>query len=106
MCGTETLLIALLEEPEWVKDMFNTYLDQCIAHTDMVWNAGFHFDSIGWPDDMGYRGTPFFSETVYRELLQPVHKRAVDWDMPMESMHICIPAATLCRWFRLSWKPG
>lgn len=73
------MLIALLEEPEWVKDMFNTYLDQCIAHTDMVWNAGSHFDSIGWPDDMGYRGTPFFSETVYRELLQPVHKRAVDW---------------------------
>lgn len=55
MCGTETLLIALLEEPEWIKDMFNTYLDQCIAHTDMVWNAGYHFDSIGWPDDMGYR---------------------------------------------------
>lgn len=79
MSGTETILIALLEEPEWVKDMFNTYLDQCIAHADMVWNAGYHFDSIGWPDDMGYKGTPFFSETVYRELLQPVQKRAVDW---------------------------
>ena len=79
MSGTETILIALLEEPEWVKDMFNTYLDQCIAHAEMVLDAGYRFDSIGWPDDMGYKGTPFFSETVYRELLQPVQKRAVDW---------------------------
>ncbi|HIZ21111.1 MAG TPA: hypothetical protein H9674_09685 [Firmicutes bacterium] len=79
MCGTETLLIALMEEPEWVKDMFNTYLDRSIAHFDMLWDAGYTVDSIFWYDDMGYKGTPFFSEATYRELLQPVHKRAVDW---------------------------
>lgn len=79
MAGTETLLIALIENPDWVVDMFNTYLDMCIAHFDYLWNQGYTFDSIYWPDDMGYKNTPFFSPAMYRELLQPVHKRAVDW---------------------------
>ncbi len=79
MVGTETLLIALIEQPEWAMDMFNTYLDMSIAQFDMIWDAGYHFDSIKWYDDMGYKGTPFFSNKMYRELLQPVHKRAVDW---------------------------
>lgn len=79
MVGTETLLIAMLEEPEWVTDMFNTYLDSCIALFDMIWDAGYRFDEIYWPDDMGYKGTPFFSNEMYRELLKPVHTRAVQW---------------------------
>ena len=79
MSGTETILIAMLEQPEWVQDMFNPYLDSCIACFDYMWDAGFHFDEISWPDDMGYKGTPFFSNDVYRRLLQPVHRRAVEW---------------------------
>lgn len=77
--GTETLLIALLDEPEWAMDMFNTQLDLNIALFDMIWDAGYRFDCMRWWDDMGYKKTPFFSNTVYRELLMPVHKRAVDW---------------------------
>ena len=79
MSGTETILIALLEEPEWVKDMFNTYLDRCISLFDLLWDRGYRFDAIRWPDDMGYKNTTFFSSSLYRELLQPVHTRAVKW---------------------------
>lgn len=79
MSGTETVLVAMYEEPEWVVDMFNTYLDRCISLFERVWDAGYHFDAIYWPDDMGYKGTTFFSNEMYRELLKPVHKRAVDW---------------------------
>jgi uroporphyrinogen decarboxylase len=79
MAGTETLLIALLQEPEWARDMFDTYLDSCIACFDRIWEAGYRFDCISWPDDMGYKGTPFFSTKLYRELLKPVHARAVKW---------------------------
>ncbi len=79
MVGTETLLVAMLEDPDWVSDMFNTYLDMNIALFDMIWEAGYRFDSIFWYDDMGYKNTPFFSNQLYRELLQPVHKRAVQW---------------------------
>jgi uroporphyrinogen decarboxylase len=79
MAGFETIIYALMEEPEWVKDMFGTYLDMSIALADMVWDEGYHFDSIFWYDDMGYKGATFFSNEIYTKLLQPFHKKAVDW---------------------------
>ncbi|GHU01581.1 hypothetical protein FACS1894147_01690 [Spirochaetia bacterium] len=79
MAGFETIIYALMEEPEWVKDIFNTCLDSSIALYDMVWDAGYHFDSIFWYDDMGYKGHTFFSNELYADLLQPFHKRAIDW---------------------------
>jgi uroporphyrinogen decarboxylase len=79
MAGTETILMAMLEEPEWVSDMFNTYLDRTIALYGMIWDEGCRFDSIFWYDDMGYKNRTFFSNELYAELLQPVHKRAIDW---------------------------
>jgi uroporphyrinogen decarboxylase len=79
MMGTENLLIAMYEEPEMVQDMFNTYLDRCMDLFGQIWDAGYHFDCISWPDDMGYKGTTFFSNEMYREMLKPVHKRAIDW---------------------------
>lgn len=79
MAGTETILVAMYEKPEWVMDMFNTYLDSCIGLFEKVWDAGYRFDAIYWPDDMGYKNTTFFSNNMYRELLKPVHRRAVEW---------------------------
>jgi uroporphyrinogen decarboxylase len=79
MAGTETVLIAMLEDPEWFSDMVNTFLDRSIAHYDMIWDEGYHFDSIFWYDDMGYKNRTFFSEDLYTKLLKPAHKRAIDW---------------------------
>jgi len=79
MVGTETLLMAMLEEPEWVTDMFDTYLGNSIRIFDEIWDAGYVFDEMMWYDDLGYKGTTFFSPALYRDLLQPFHKRAVDW---------------------------
>ena len=79
MMGTENHLIAMYEEPELVVDMYNTYLDCCIKQFSKIWDAGYRFDEIYWPDDMGYKVTTFFSNELYRELLKPVHKRAIDW---------------------------
>ena len=36
----------------------------------MVWDAGYRFDRIAWPDDMGYKNTTFFSPEMYRTLLK------------------------------------
>jgi len=77
--GTETLLIAMMEEPEWVTDMFETYLDMNIKLYDVLWEEGIRPDSIFWYDDMGYKQNQFFSLNTYRELLAPYHKRAIDW---------------------------
>jgi uroporphyrinogen decarboxylase len=59
--GTERLLIALVEEPEWCVDMFNHFLDVNLALLDIVWEEGYHFDCVRWPDDMGYKNNQFFS---------------------------------------------
>ena len=77
--GTETLLMGMVEEPEWCVDMFNHYLDMCIAMYDMIWDAGYTFDEIFWCDDMGFKLNQFFSLGMYRELLKPVQKRAIEW---------------------------
>ena len=77
--GTERLLIALVEDPAWCMDMFSHLLDIDLALLDMVWDAGYTFDCVTWPDDMGYKQNQFFSVKMYRELLKPYHKRAIDW---------------------------
>lgn len=79
MVGTERFLLALIEEPEWCIDMFHHQLEVNLALLDQVWDAGYRFDSVRWPDDMGYKNTQFFSINLYRELLKPYHKRAIEW---------------------------
>lgn len=77
--GTEKVLMAMLEEPEWCQDMFTHELDISLGLLEMIWNEGYHFDEINWPDDMGYKKNLFFSKKLYTELLKPLHKRVIDW---------------------------
>jgi uroporphyrinogen decarboxylase len=77
--GTERVLVAMVEQPEWVKEMIDHWLDVHLALFQMVWDEGYQFDMISWPDDMGYKGHQFFSPAMYRELVKPAHKRAADW---------------------------
>ncbi len=79
MMGTENTLIAMVEEPELFSDIVDTYLTCCEKLYQTIWDAGIHFDEAFWYDDMGYKGTAFFSNEMYRELVQPFHKRAVKW---------------------------
>jgi len=79
MMGTKNVLIAMIEEPEFVEDILDTYLKNSMALYNRLWDAGYHFDEMFWYDDMGYKGTTFFSPQMYRDLLQPYHKKAVDW---------------------------
>ncbi len=72
--GPERLLIAIVEEPEWAKDMFMTDARLCAAIAEEMMGRGFEFDA-GWVmDDLGYKHRGFFSPAVYKELLMPAHK--------------------------------
>lgn len=79
MVGTERVLVAMAEDPEWLIDMWNTELNTDLALLDMVWDAGYTFDSIMWYDDMGYKQNTFFSLRMYRSLLKPFHQKAIEW---------------------------
>ncbi len=79
LTGTENMLVGMYEEPEWVTDIFDTYLTTSLDLCQKILDAGYEFDGIFWYDDMGYKGSPFFSPDAYRRLLKPFHKKAVDW---------------------------
>lgn len=79
MVGTENVLIGMYEDPEWIMDMFDTYLTVSLRQAQEILDAGYAFDGIRWPDDMGYKNAPFFSLDMYREMLKPFQKRAIDW---------------------------
>jgi uroporphyrinogen decarboxylase len=69
----------MITDPEWITDMFGTFLDLNLELLDMVWEEGYRFDSFKWYDDMGYKNNQFFSMGMYRELLKPYHQKAIDW---------------------------
>jgi uroporphyrinogen decarboxylase len=79
MVGTERFLLAMIDDPEWCAETFHALLDMDLALLDMVWEAGYTWDCVSWPDDLGYKGHQFFSIPMYRALLKPAHKRAADW---------------------------
>ena len=92
LTGTENMLIGMYEEPEWVTDIFDTYLTTSLNLAQKILDAGYEFDGIMWYDDMGYKGSPFFSPALYRELLKPYHKKAIDWAHErgmVTEMHSC-----------------
>jgi uroporphyrinogen decarboxylase len=79
MIGTERMLFAMVENPEWVMDMIGHLLDTHLALLDMIWDEGYTFDSVRWPDDMGYKQNTFFSLGMYRDIVLPFQKKAIDW---------------------------
>ncbi|MCZ7545849.1 MAG: hypothetical protein M5R40_21045 [Anaerolineae bacterium] len=95
--GTERLLMALVTEPEWCQDMFNHFLDVGIALLEQVWDAGYTFDGVTWPDDMGYKRRQFFSLSTYRELLSRCTSAPSTGRTRRASRRGCTRAATSTR---------
>lgn len=90
--GYERTLMALADDPEFCQDFINTCLDLDLALLGMIWDRGYHFDSVHWPDDMGYRNGLLFSKNMYRRIVKPAQKRMIDWahDRGVKTMlHSC-----------------
>ncbi len=77
--GSERLLMAMVDDPEWVREVFATGVQLLIDGAEKMMGRGFAFDGAFLYDDMGYRNGPLFSPQMYRELLFPFHKRIVDF---------------------------
>jgi uroporphyrinogen decarboxylase len=78
VCGHQYMLIGMAEDPDWVRDMVDTYSRLTLELQEML------FAEEGWPDgiwyyeDMGFKKHPFMSPRMYREIIQPGHKRTID----------------------------
>lgn len=79
MCGTENILYAMADDPEWVMDMFNHGCDLALSLLDMMWDAGYKFDELLWFDDMAYKNGLIFSKEMWKEMIMPYQKRTIDW---------------------------
>ncbi|MBI3990548.1 MAG: hypothetical protein HY350_00205, partial [Candidatus Omnitrophica bacterium] len=76
--GSERALIAIAEEPAWIKDMMKSIIDLLISVAE-EWVSVFEFDGVFFYDDMGYRNASLFSPSAYREIFLPYHKRICDF---------------------------
>jgi uroporphyrinogen decarboxylase len=79
VCGHEYMLMGMALDPDWVKDMVQTYIDWLIMHAEVLFAEGGRPDGFYFYEDMGFKGKPFMSPQMYKEILQPGHKRFFDF---------------------------
>ena len=79
LVGDEILLVAMMDEPEWVLDLAQTYTDLILRDFQAAYDAGARADGVWVFGDVGYNHGTFFSPATYRELIWPQHKRMVEW---------------------------
>ena len=79
MLGQVGVFTMMMDEPEVVGDMFQTYADLIIGMARMVLDMGLDVDAAWLYGDLGYRNATLFSPEIYKELLFPAHKRICDF---------------------------
>ena len=79
MCGHENMLIGMIDDPEWVKDMVTVYADLILGIQEVCFSKVGLPDGIFYFEDMGFKHKPFLSPKMYRELIWPAHKRTFDF---------------------------
>ncbi|MCL1910525.1 MAG: hypothetical protein FWG05_06295 [Kiritimatiellaeota bacterium] len=75
----ENFLMAMALEPEWVKDMADTYADLFIGCYDEIFAREGKPDGVWIYEDLGFKGRPFMSPEMFRELILPAYKKTIDW---------------------------
>jgi uroporphyrinogen decarboxylase len=73
--GQVGIFTQMMDDPELIRDVFETYASMIIEVAETVFSAGGDFDGVFFYGDLGYRNTTLFSPALYRELLFPQHQR-------------------------------
>ena len=77
VCGHEHMLAGMALDPGWVLDMSNTYADLIVSMMEKLIGKEGPPDGIWFYEDMGFLGRPFMSPQMYKEIIQPAHKKTV-----------------------------
>jgi len=78
VCGHEEMLVGMLDDPEWILDMADTFITLSMQLHKMLFEKEGLPDGFFYYEDMGFKDKPFMSPGHYRELIFPSHKRAFD----------------------------
>jgi uroporphyrinogen decarboxylase len=92
VCGHEYMLMGMALDPDWVKDMVNTYSRLNIALQEILFAEEGLPDGIWYYEDMGYKQHPFMSPRMYREIIQPGHASTIAYAKSLKLpvvMHSC-----------------
>jgi len=79
MLGDEAMLMAMADEPEWIRDISSTYTDLLLRIYDRLWESGARPDGLWLFEDVAYSNGPLCSPAMYRELIWPDHQRIAAW---------------------------
>ena len=79
LIGDEACLIAMIEDPEWVRDIVRVHTDIVLRSFEGVLAEGVAPDGLWIYGDMAYNHATMCSPAMYRELVWPAHKRMADW---------------------------
>lgn len=79
VCGHENMLVGMALDPDWIHDMAKTYSDLTINLMETLFAKEGKPDGIWFYEDLGYKGTPFISPDMYREIIMPYHVKTFDY---------------------------
>ena len=75
VCGHEHMLVGMALDPDWIRDMVDTYSRLIIELQEILFEKEGKPDGIWYFEDMGFKGKPFMSPQMYMELVNPAHVR-------------------------------
>lgn len=79
VCGHEHMLVGMAVDPDWVRDMADVYSDLTVSLMEILFHEEGKPDGIWFYEDMGFKNRPFMSPAMYREIVQPAHKKTMDF---------------------------
>jgi len=79
VCGHEHMLVGMALDPDWVRDMADTYARLTVALQEILFAEEGYPDGIWYYEDMGFKQRPFMSPQMYREIVFPAHKYSMDY---------------------------
>jgi len=79
LMGDEITLMAMVEEPEWVRDVSQVFTTQMLRNLDAAMATSIEPDGLWIYGDMAFKTTTMCSPQMYKELFWPDHKRLADW---------------------------
>ncbi len=79
VCGHQHMLMGMGLDPDWTRDMVQTFTDLTLNHLEILFAEEGKPDGFFYYEDMGLKGRPFMSPRMYAEIMQPGHKRLFDF---------------------------
>lgn len=79
VCGHEHMLVGMATDPGWIHDMAMAYADLLVGLLEILFAEAGKPDGLWFYEDMGFKNRPFMSPTMYRELIQPAHRKTIDF---------------------------